>query len=680
MILETSQPMSDPSVAAKHEPAAGAPCVKPLKGNEGFSPPYEVSYGEPKPAPDPPLIIGFDAEWVEAKAEQFDDTDGADPTEPDAVPHNRVLSYQYAGRLSGLSWSGIIFPENDPRAVATAKGPRLTFADLLGAAIQAGIKQGHLRKWPKHVIAAAHWTRADLSAMADFAEIKRGFNGVKNTYATLRGRYEAHVVVGKRTRKFSVTLIDTKLLVPGTVQKLEALGELYQFEKLDPGSVVNETGCEVPAISRMDLLRQANPKLFRDYAIRDAEICALHVTRMIQFVRDDLHLDISKLPVTLGGLTVEYLKKVLTDNSINLADLNGYEELRRTRFNSNAGKGRLTFTKKEHKWGYRNWETLAELSFLGGRNETFWYGPSSDMDPRAWEPVVSRYDVQARRSVLEPIMFRDFDLQAAYATALASIGIPDYDRARHAVDPTDFRVDQLGFAKIKFRFPAETRFPCIPVKDTMDEHGLIYPLSGEAFVTGPELVLALHMGAEIEIVTGAMIPWIENTPRPFATIIKELTRRRGDFPKGSLQNELFKQMANSIYGKLGQGINEKSYFNTKTDSREKGRPCDITNPFLAGYVTGLIRALVSEMIASIHPRFTVLECHYRRISNQRPVVRDQHEGAGRIEYDGCADGIDGNTRSERDKRQLAREEARGAPTLGVAHSWGGDVEAGRKPE
>ena len=68
---------------------------------------------------------------------------------------------------------------------------RIRFADLLGEAISAGTKAGHLRKWPKKVIAAAHWTRADLSAMADFSEIKSEFDGVQKTYATFRKQYKA---------------------------------------------------------------------------------------------------------------------------------------------------------------------------------------------------------------------------------------------------------------------------------------------------------------------------------------------------------------------------------------------------------------------------------------------------------------------------------------------------------
>jgi len=71
--------------------------------------------------------------------------------------------------------------------------------------------------------------------MADFASIKRQFDGVQNTYVTLRKPYEARVNVASHTRKFCVSLVDTQLLMPGASKNLAALGELYAFPKLDPG-------------------------------------------------------------------------------------------------------------------------------------------------------------------------------------------------------------------------------------------------------------------------------------------------------------------------------------------------------------------------------------------------------------------------------------------------------------
>ncbi len=105
---------------------------------------------------------------------------------------------------------------------------------------------------------------------------------------------------------------------------------------------------------------------------------------------------------------------------------------------------------------------------------------------------------------------------------------------------------------------------------------------------------------------GVVIPWIANSPRPFELVIGELTRRRAEHDKGTLHNEMFKQLGNSLYGKLGQGIKGTTVYNTRSDRREVIGPCSITNPYLAAHVTGLIRALVSELIASIPDRWNVV--------------------------------------------------------------------------
>jgi hypothetical protein len=601
---------SEPAV--NQQPAAHSGGPKALNDNEGFTPRYKIPYDEvklEKPDQALPLIIGFDAEWIEEPEEPGDDPDAEDPQDPDALPHNLVLSYQYACRFGGREWSGIVYtragariryPDLNEQEVAGYPG-RVKFADLLGEAISAGTKAGHPRKWPKHVIAAAHWTRADLSAMADFAEIKREFDGVQKTYVTMERRYEARIVVGKRSRPFEVTLLDTQLLVPGASKSLGALGGMYGFPKLDPGRSAARGGA--PYIEHMDWLLEDDPSHFEDYAIKDAQICALHVERMLTFARDDLRLDFRRPPITLGSLAVKYLEKRWELEGIDPGAVNGYRLVKGLKFNRNTGKGYLTTKDRRYRPRYSLHEELAKRCFHGGRNECFWYGPTSEMSPALYAPFVERWEGEEWHG---PILFREFDLAAAYATALASLRIPDYDKARPTTDPADFRAEQLGFARVRFQFPqATTRFPCLPVIAS-DERGLVYPLSGEAYVTAPEIALARHMGAEITVLDGVVIPWIEASPQPFELVIRELSRRRAEHAKGSLQNEMFKQLGNSLYGKLGQGIKGTTSYNTRDDKRIEIGPSSITNPYLAAHVTGLIRALVSELIASIPDRWTVV--------------------------------------------------------------------------
>ena len=179
-----------------------------------------------KPKPAAMLIIGFDAEWVTEDPDLAVDDDGDedDPVIVEQIPRNRILSYQYACHYNRHRWSGIVYTRAGARIRYPGKPPaeimtfpeRINFADLLATAIERGIKEKHSTRWPRKIVAAAHWTRADLSAMADFAMIKRQFDGVQKTYVTLSKSYPAHVNVAGHIRKFEVSLVDTQLLVPGS--------------------------------------------------------------------------------------------------------------------------------------------------------------------------------------------------------------------------------------------------------------------------------------------------------------------------------------------------------------------------------------------------------------------------------------------------------------------------------
>jgi hypothetical protein len=554
---------------------------------------------EPHEEIDPPLIIGFDAEWV-TEPPEIDDWDADDPDADDAcdgrlipaeLPRNRVLSYQYACRFKEREWSDIVYtragvsirhPSKSEAEIARLP-ERVAFGTVLSIAIEHGIHDGHLRRWPKEVIAAAHWTRADLSAMADFASIKRRFDGVHNTYLTLGKHYKACMVIQKHVRAFQVYLVDTRLLAPGSSKSLAAIGELYGFNKieLDHATTFDATGDPVPYIERMDLLLKDDPRLYETYAIRDAEICTRHVDEMLRFQRDELGLNGTLPPPTLGSLAVRHLLNVWRSSGVDADAVLGRESVQTRHFNPKSGRY-LTRVERKPLDRFALYEPLAKQAYHGGRNECFWYGPTIDTDAEHQPP------------------FREYDLISAYVTVLASLRVPDYANARPSSDPADFAPHVLGFARIRFRFPERTRFPSLPVP-AADDHGLIYPLEGETYATAPEIAVARRHGARIDILDGVILPWRRDGSRPFRAVIDDLIRRRAQHPKGSLPNEMYKQLGNSLYGKLGQGLKGRTAYNTRFDRHERIGPSEITNPYLAAHVTGFVRAAVSEMIAGIPP-------------------------------------------------------------------------------
>jgi hypothetical protein len=549
------------------------------------------------------FIVGFDCEWVnEVNLPNDDDGDGDGmPDErsgSEQTPHNLILSYQCACRYKGREWSAIVYTRagarirysDQPRAEIEKIPERIGFADLLAIAIAEGIEKKQLTRWPEKIAAAAHWTRADLSAMADFSVIKRQFDGVQKTYVTLGTPYMARVNVSGHRREFRVSLFDTQLLVPGSSKSLAALGDLYKFQKFDPGYrfLARPDGtieC-VPYIERMDWLLSDDPALFERYAIRDAEISARHVYEVWLFANDELSLKLSSPPITLGSLAVSNLTESWGAKGIDIdAVLDGHI-VKTKRYDPHRHRY-ISTSERKHTPKFKSKESLAEDCFHGGRNECFTYGPTIDTEVEGKPP------------------FREFDLISAYAVAMASIGMPDWTRMYDSNDLSEFRPGVLGVARVRFSLPSRTHFPSLPVVAPND-YGLIYPLEGEAYATATEIAVARCQGAAIEVLDGVIVPLLDDVSRPFMLVIDDLQRRRDKHPKGSLQNDMFKQLVNSIYGKLGQGIKGTIVYNTRTDERSTISPCVITNAFLASYVSGSIRALISELLSGIPDHRTVV--------------------------------------------------------------------------
>ena len=73
-----------------------------------------------------------------------------------------------------------------------------------------------------------------------------------------------------------------------------------------------------------------------------------------------------------------------------------------------------------------------------------------------------------------------------------------------------------------------------------------------------------------------------------------------------MHHEMYKQVGHGINGKQGQGITGKTAYNTRTETNEEIGESKITNPYLAAHVTGLIRALLGELIASAGREWSVI--------------------------------------------------------------------------
>jgi DNA polymerase family B len=491
------------------------------------------------------LVIGFDSEYT------FDPQTNS----------NIILSYQYAGRTAKGTWSGIIFPDN-------ARRERIKMVELLGKAIEDGRAKGLIGyKWPKVIHAAAHFSRADLAAFRDFPDLKNQFEGPRKTFATLTAPWKTHYNDSANNRhELTVYLIDTMLLTPGGAGLAE-LGEMYEFEKilLPPGM-----------ISRMDQLLREDTNLFTAYAIRDAEIAALHAWRMAEFARENLAM--KKLPVSLGSLAVRYLKTFWEQEGVISDDVLGIEEVKKLRKWDGKAKRFRPSSKTIYLPSVHDHVTLVTECFHGGRNEAYYFG---------FTPFAP---------------WTDYDLKSAYGTAMAAIRMPDYQALRIVTDPLQYSCDSLGLARIRFGFPRDTRFPCLPVRT---QNGLVFPLEGTTSVAAPEIKLALDMGADLTIEHGVIVPW-KSESRPFELFIKSVREKRDQEIKGSVVERTWKEIGNSVYGKIAQGLRGKRVYDNLSNEMKPLPPSEVTQPYLAAFITSLIRGVLGEILHRIPESRTVV--------------------------------------------------------------------------
>ncbi|HGF5126764.1 TPA: DNA polymerase [Vibrio parahaemolyticus] len=338
----------------------------------------------------------------------------------------------------------------------------------------------------------------------------------------------------------------------------------------------------------MDELLVENEPLFLRYALRDAEITVKYGLEMQRFALNDIKeslkgkipanrldkLQFKHLPSTLGNFSVS-LFKALTGDKDDLNQALGMETKTIQYWNQTQGR---VMQKKETviTAGRRIFEQLAIDCFHGGRNECYVFGGVNLGD------------------------YNDFDLAAAYVNALMDIKPVSFERSFTSTNINDYLGHKMGFAYVKFKFPERTKFPSLPVRT--DLYGLYYPLEGYSYCTAPEIEVAYNMGCDIEIQFGVIVPWVEDKEplfKGFTELIREQRQKYTD-EGDKFREKLWKEIGNTLYGKLGQGLKGKRGFNS-LDGLSKNIPhSPVTNPYFAAHATGFVRAVLSEQLAGIH--------------------------------------------------------------------------------
>ena len=162
--------------------------------------------------------------------------------------------------------------------------------------------------------------------------------------------------------------------------------------------------------------------------------------------------------------------------------------------------------------------------------------------------------------------------------------------------------------KVRFKFPPNVKYPSIPCY--LDQSTTVYPLEGEGLITGPEYILARNQGCSLKILHGVCIPFYvsrkgncEREPiyyAPYYDIIQKIQALRRKYVKGTLQNYLYKEIGNSIYGNIVRGISTKKLYDVKTNSMKNLTANELSNPILGSYTTAIVRSVIGESLHLTH--------------------------------------------------------------------------------
>ena len=471
---------------------------------------------------------------------------------------NRILSYQFAvhnddtGRMATL-------------IVYTKDGQRISLERGLSMAFLKARRRGVIDKVPRRFVIAGHFTRADLTTFADFGFFKRRIGAVRKSYATTEIPLQLSLASSEGPVRCGAMVVDTMMLTSAGTS-VETIGNLLGEPKVNLPNGYSK--------DRMDLFLRDHPDLFEKYALTDAVIPAKWVARTYSLLLQ--RLGIGKKVITLGGAAVELVRKQAKIEGIDLNEFLGQRQAEATLRASGAAD-------RNCRAGVSRWLQRRYRTRLFSRRERIG-GPRHQIGlPDGF--VVHRFT------------------RLAHCAALHRSGPSGGDRrsndggARRIQVPQRDAVSMPAGQGIERAGGSSTRWKEV------------------SWCTGPELVVAIGMGAEIIVKDGYRVDWIPGSIRLFEDIARQIGEIRAEAkaqqPPDLVLDKTVKELVNSVYGKIAQSVagmriiqddrDSRRVFNTMYGTSDRLGPSAITNAMMAAYCTGLVRALLLETIGRLPP-------------------------------------------------------------------------------
>ena len=421
-------------------------------------------------------------------------------------------------------------------------------------------------------------SKYDIDLLRNLGEIQGGWMTTKNVL--IKAENDAHY---NYYWLVDLCVRDTLGLTPADNKSLKALGQVINHPKID---------LPPNTIEHMAIYAVTDPVGYYQYAMNDADIVVLFCSELFRCNR--------QVPMTLSSAAAlamfESIKKYfgVTKRSDFDRIYRGLEMVDEGILPGGNGSGKLKFLKATRYVPIRDnpdaklVSEYFEEAYTGGFNASFYIG---------W---ITEHTT-------------DFDLQNAYPTAMASI--IDIDWNQHVRDfPRNYDlslqdiVNPLIPAVVvgDFDFPEECYCPNIPVPVAGGMK--IYPRHGKhVYMSGPDLYLALQLGAKIKVYRGFTCMMLERNGKPsqclayaVTTLVQDRMKAKQLYKDKPLIEKSLKTMVNSCYGKTAQNVSPKTRYNARKLGRVDAEPSAVTSPYHASYTTALVRCMLIGCINQLH--------------------------------------------------------------------------------
>lgn len=439
-----------------------------------------------------------------------------------------------------------------------------------------------------------HTGLGDISGLANSDYILRHLTSVQGGLVSLQPIRLAvrslQNVSNTSVYPVSLNVADTMCHAPAKSKKLEALGAVVGIPKL----VVAKKKKEHMLQFLLD-----DPIYYMEYASRDSVVTLLYCSALYGYNNTP--------PVTVTSASAKVVKGVIMNYmGLNSNDNDGFN--RKYRGLEKISHGKL---KLPDRPGYLEASSLEPIS---DKVHTVQYYAS--------QAYHGGYNSCSEVGYFPQETF-DFDLKNAYPTAMCLV--PDLDWQNpikfqihdRYMDLSDFLVSGGGafnplvpfICYCRFEFPTNVKYPCIPV----NVDGIpVYPLSSEGlagvYVAGPYVYLALRLGAKVYCETGYFLNTLITDDlqesRSLASgvlqLVQDREKAKAECGEKSLEQSIFKDMVNCIYGKTGQNVIDKESWTAFKDIMESIGCSAITNPVSAMQTTSIVQCVLLAAQNQIH--------------------------------------------------------------------------------